>query len=262
LLTRILTLDRLDKLLRPLRSAFRNDLCPAYLFEETKKDQIMSDILDWVNNSRPVHEFTPVFLLHGDSRSAATTIAHAVMNKARKDNRLLASYFVSWNGESKQRDAADLIPTIMYQFALFDRSFLHKIADALVVDRDIRHRDASDQIRMLFDRPLNNAAMPLGPPPLIVIDALDTCDRLGDAGIVSGIRSFIECLTRKTSWRIKLFITCRSTRIVQQMIRLPSSQPFYHSFFLHDCYQQGETPFISFQDRGEYGSFASDSTTD
>jgi hypothetical protein len=257
----MLALDRLDKLLRPLRSAFHNASCATYPFEEAKKDQIISEILDWANDSRHVHDSTPVFLLHGDSRSAATTIAHGVMNEAQKNDKLLASYFVSWNGESKHRDSTDLIPTIMYQFARFDRSFLQLLADAVEVDRDIRHRDSSTQIMMLFDLPFSGIVMPSGPSPLIIIDALDACGVVGDTGIASGISSFIAKLTEKLSLRIKLFITCRSAQVMQQILEIPSSQPMFRSLVLNDCRPQGETSFVSSKDRGMYGELISASRT-
>jgi hypothetical protein len=130
----MLNLDQFDKLLHPLHFAFHNTPCATYPFEETKKDQIMSEIFDWANDLHSAHDCTPVLLLHDDSRSAVTTIAHRLMEEAQKDNRLLALYFILWNGESKQCDPTNLIPTIMYQVALFDRFFLNRIANTLVVD--------------------------------------------------------------------------------------------------------------------------------
>jgi hypothetical protein len=244
-------LARLDQHLRPLRSAFHNAPCATFPFEEVKKNQIMSEILDWANNSRPVHDRTPVFLMHGGSRSATTTIAHSVMRHARSENRLLASYFVSWNGEAKQRDPADLIPTIIYQFAQFDKTLLHSIAKAVVVDRDARDRDIIAQIRTLFDLSLNNVIMPSGPSTLVVIDALDACYGVDDTGVASGISSFIAKLTGKTSLRIKLLITCTSARIVKRILELPGSPVVYRSYVLVHHWQQDETLSVSYSDRGQ-----------
>jgi hypothetical protein len=248
---RMVILDRLNQLLRPLRSAFHNAPCATFPFEEAKKNQIVSEIFDWANSSRPVHDHTPVFLMHGNSRSATTTIAHSVMSHARSEGRLLASYFVSWNGEAKQRDPTDLIPTIMYQFAKFDKILLHSIAKAVVVDRDVRDQDTSTQIRALVDLPLNDVIMPHGPSSLIIIDALDACYGVDDTDVASGISSFIAKLTRKASLRIKLLITCTSVRIVKRILERPSSQVGYYSYVLAHDWQQNETPSVSYSDRGQ-----------
>jgi hypothetical protein len=222
-------LDRLDRLLRPLRSAFHNISCATYPFQPAEKERIISEIFEWANDSLPVHECTPVYLLQGDSRSAVTTIVHGVMSEARNKGRLLASYFVSWNREAERLDPTDLIPTIIYQFAQYDKTFLRPIADAVAVDRDIRDRDTNTQIRTLFDLPLNDITLPSGPLPLLVIDALDACGVVRDTAVASGISSFIARLTGKSSFRIKLLISCRSARIVKRILEQPGSQTLYRS---------------------------------
>jgi hypothetical protein len=215
------------------------------------KEEIISEIFEWADNLRLAHDHNSVFLMHGDHRSAVTTISRYVVTRARNEGRLLASYFFPWMGEAKHRDPAELIPTIIYQIAMFDKDLLRRIADAIAMDRDIRDREADSQIQMLLDLPLKDASIHSRLLPLIVIDAVDACDGLDSDHVASGIGSFIAKLTSMTPLHIKIFITCRFPKIVEEVLKQPGSPPSYYSFVLTSHSNQVETSSVSHSDRGK-----------
>jgi hypothetical protein len=232
----LLTLEFVSDLLdclRPLRSASYNARCTPYPFHEDRKRQIISEIFVWANNADPTYVSIPVLLVCGDVRSASTTIAHGVAMQARNEGRLLASFFFSWTGHAATNNPANLIPTIMYQIALFDKLFLRQITEVIAMDRDIRDRDAQTQVFMFLDRALRDATTPAVLPLMVVIDALDVCDRMDDGAIATEIGYFMGKLTRMMTLPIKLLITSRFASILQRLLdRTGSQDPAYRLYVL------------------------------
>jgi hypothetical protein len=252
--------DRLNRL-RPLRSASYNVRCAyaPYPFRKDRKRMIISEIFAWANNSHPGYLSVPVLVVCGDNRSASTTVAHAVAMQARSDGRLLASFFFSWTGQTAMNDPADLIPTIIYQIALFDKEFLRQITEVIAADRDIRDRDAQTQIFMFLDRALRDATAPAVLPLMIVLDALDVCDRLGDDVIATEIGCFIGKLIRMKALPVKILVTSRFVNVLQRCLDCassPSQGPVYRSRALTHhksdrCGPRNQTSFeMSNTDRG------------
>jgi hypothetical protein len=168
-----------------------------------------------------------VYWMYGDSRSAISAIAQSVATQARNKGQRLASFFFSWQGVPEGRELADLIPTIMYSVARFDKDYLRSIAQAIRTDPDIRDKEAQWQISVLLKSLFSNTAMSSGPPLLIVIDALDACDRLDDPKSASDVALFIQTLT-SMPLRVKFFITSRFARMMDQVVG-SSGFPVYRS---------------------------------
>jgi hypothetical protein len=165
--------------------------------------------------------------MYGDSRSATSAIAQSVATQARDEGQLLASFFFSWQGGPEGRDIANLIPTIMYSLARFNKDYLRSIVHAIRMDPDIRDKEARWQISLLLKDPLPNSAMPIGSPLLIVIDALDACDRLDDPKTASDMTLFIQTLT-SMPLRVKFFITSRFAGMMNKVVGI-SGFPCYRS---------------------------------
>jgi hypothetical protein len=208
-------LDRLDRL-RPLHSALYNAWgAPDGCKEGSQHLVHVSEIFDWMNSS---DDRVPVFWMYGDTRFVTTAIAQSVAARAHQQGRLLASYMFSWTGDAARSHPAHLIATIMYQVALFDKDFLHRITTAINMDRDIRDKTISLQISVLLKLPFRDLVTTPGPGPtmLVVIDALDACDQLDDPGVARDIGLFIQTLTA-IPWRIKILITSCFTSVLRQM---------------------------------------------
>jgi hypothetical protein len=210
--------DRLDRL-RPLQAAIHNPGSGPYPGNDISKEPIFSEILHWLDDANPSTR-APVFWLYSDARRTTTAFAQSIAKRAREEGRLLASYFVSWTGDAERCDSANLLPTIMYQVAQFDKDFLRRISHAIGTDRDICVRDTNTQISVLVKMPFRDASVSLGHPILLVIDALDAFDHLESYYVASNIGLFLRSLC-STPLGIKVLITGRLSQIIQNILEYP-----------------------------------------
>jgi hypothetical protein len=211
-----LLLARLDRL-QPLRLAFHDAWGVAAPCQEVTDQTTISEFFDWLNDCSHSKDRATVFWMYGDARSATTAVAQGVAKRAHEEGQLLASYFFSWTGDTERRDPANMIPTIMYKIALFDKDFLCRVAHAVDIDRDIRDKEASVQISVLLKTSFKDAIAPSGSPLLIVIDSLDACNHLDDPKIADDIALFIQTLTT-LPLHVKIFITSRFTQAVRRVL--------------------------------------------
>jgi hypothetical protein len=212
--------DRLDRL-RPLRSAFHDAWNATNPSQDITQEPIFSEILAWLDDTNP-STCVPVFWLYSDARHATTAFAQSLAKRAREDGRLLASYFVSWTGDVERCDSANLIPTVMYQVAQFDKDLLRRVTHAIGTDRDIRVRDTKTQISVLVKKPFLDASVSLGHPILLIIDALDALDAFDhfESYVASNIGLFLRSLCA-TPLGIKVVITSRLSQTLQHILEYP-----------------------------------------
>jgi hypothetical protein len=209
-------LARLDRL-RPLHSAFHDSSEVSEPCEEGVHEKTISDISAWSNGYDQPKDDAMVFWAYGNARSTTTAIAQSVAMQAHREDRLLASFFFSWAENAERRDPAHLIPTNVYRIALFDKEFLRRVAHAIDTERDIRDKEASVQISVLLKKSFEDAITPSRSPLLIVIDALDACDRLEEPKVAQDMALFIQTLT-ELPLRIKVLITSRFTQSIRRVL--------------------------------------------
>ncbi|KZL78108.1 vegetative incompatibility protein het-e-1, partial [Colletotrichum incanum] len=120
------------------------------------------------------------FWLVGPAGTGKSTIARTITNTFSGEKRLVAGYFFK-RGEQGRNDTTRLFPTLAWQLAQTMPSFkscLRKSLDGL--DRDaVEKKGLEVQFDKLLWRPLGDLP-PIDtsqPPKLIIIDALDECER-------------------------------------------------------------------------------------
>jgi hypothetical protein len=205
------------RLLRPLSSASYDSWGTSSSRGATSYDEIISNILNWVDEKAHTKNDTKILWMHGDERSTTSDIARNVAVQASENGQLLASFFFSWTGAATMREPANLIPTIMYQIALFDNDFLRRIVGAIGRDRDIRDKAANIQISTLLKRSFQHAIMPFSSQPLIVIDALDVCNGLHRPQVVEDIGSFLQVLVSEPFF-VKVLVTSRFKQPIRRLL--------------------------------------------
>jgi hypothetical protein len=226
---------------------------PAPSKDPTHSD-ILTSIFEWVNATGDSKNNSMVFWLHGEPRFATTAIAQSVAMRAQNEGRLLSSYFFSWTGSDESRnDPAHLMPTVMYKVALFDDDFLRRIARSIGTDRDIRNKEASTQMSVLLKRPFDDTTVLLPSRPVIVIDALDTCNDLKEPRVARDVSTFLRALVTPP-FLAKLFITSRFKHPIRKL--LESDDFLSHRSLIHTLSpgrrkdQPMAEPSISDADRG------------
>jgi hypothetical protein len=196
--------------LHPVTEAFHDTRDASPSCQEGTRVQLLQDISAWFDDIDS--SSSRVFWLNGLAGTGKTAVARSVAVHAHEWNRLAGTFFFSRNNAST-RNAAAVIPTILYQLATHHPVFRTPICTAIKADPAVRDRGIATQIQRLLNN-LHNADM-IPRPLLIVIDALDECDP-GDNDVgVFVIRSLIDTLARLPSF--KLFVSSRVERNIKNM---------------------------------------------
>jgi hypothetical protein len=207
--------------LRPLQSAYHDSQGAAKPCEPEAHEDVISDIWDWlIDRSQPM-----VYWMYGDRRSTTTAIAQRIASRAHQEGRLVSSFFFAWKGDSACRDPAHLIPTIMYKVARFDKEFLRCITHTISIEPDIRDREATEQVSLLVQSSFRGYEMSSSQSLLIVIDALDTCNRIDEVATARDISILILALS-SAPLHFKVLITSRFAQVTSSMIGC-SEMPSY-----------------------------------
>jgi hypothetical protein len=167
-----------------------------------------------------------VYWLYGDRRSTTSAIAQSIAIQAHQEGRLVSSFFFAWNGDAASRDHDHLIRTVMYRMAHFDKDFLRCITRAISNAPDIWARKASEQMSYLVKMSIRDYEKTSNQPLLIVLDALDTCNRVNDRAIARDIALFLQALS-ETPMQIKIFITSRFTQVTSHVTQCTEFPKYY-----------------------------------
>jgi hypothetical protein len=197
--------------------------------------------MDWlIDPSQPM-----VYWMYGERRSTTTAIAQSIASQAHQEGRLVSSYFFAWNGDSTCRDSEHLIPTVMYKVARFDKEFLRRIAHAISVEPDIRNRGAAEQVSILAQKSFQGYEMPSSQPWLIIIDAIDTCNRVEELGTARAIATFVRALSSAPLY-FKILITSRFAQVTLSLIGY-ANMPSYRMVELHSSAMKELQPQADFK---------------
>jgi hypothetical protein len=207
----------LDRL-KPLTSAFViSDTGPPGCLPGTRK-QLLNEIMDWFADDGP-----SVYWLRGLAGTGKTTIARSVADLAEQQGLLGASFFFSRTDTARQRAGA-VLPTIAYQLAKWRPALRQPLCEAINSDREIVERTMKGQVECLFVQALSHTTSPV-PRALLVVDALDECERIGDCEGGLLVPLLVGCLGR-LPFSVKLFITSRDEPSICRMF---DSLPAQHS---------------------------------
>jgi hypothetical protein len=158
-----------------------------------------------------------VYWLTGVAGTGKTTIAQSVAHMAEERGCLAATFFFSRTaGSAERRRAAAVIPTLTYQLAYRHEIFRDCICRAVSSDRDICERLVVKQAKILFADALQSSTRPLALPLVIVLDALDECDKENGREGGDLIPVLLHSL-EKLPFSAKIFITSRPEPSIKNM---------------------------------------------
>jgi hypothetical protein len=202
-------LDRLQ----PVRSAFHDAEGAALACLEGTRTQILNEISVWMAD--PSAKL--VYWLTGVAGTGKTTIAQSVAHMAEERGCLAATFFFSRTaGSAERRRAAAVIPTLVYQLACRHEIFRDCICRAISTDRDISGSLVVKQAKTFFAEALQSSALPLPLPLVIVLDALDECDKENGREGGDLIPVLLHSLD-KLPFSVKIFITSRPEASIKNM---------------------------------------------
>jgi hypothetical protein len=197
-------------ILKPIHDA-RHDVenAPPGCLENTRKETIRL-LMNWATNN--TEDF--IFWLSGLGGTGKTAVARTICDELMKIGALGAAFFVS-RSSAERRDPQNIIRSITHQLAHFQPHLRVPICDALRRNRMVVSQSMSLQVPELLEGPLQlTNGGPVG-PIIIVIDALDECnkDESGQEG--GNLLPLLFTALRGSSRPVKLLVTSRLERSIE-----------------------------------------------
>ncbi|KAG6819744.1 hypothetical protein H0H93_009091 [Arthromyces matolae] len=191
-------------------------------FPGTRKT-LLDQISAWFDNSQAPH----IFWLSGLGGTGKTAVSHTICERINVNKQLGASFFFT-RDEADRRRVDLIIPTIAFQLASVNPAYRRKLSDVLKDRPDASSRAQQYQLDELLLRPLKE--VPSLPQYLIILDALDECDKEGG--------DLIHLLLQKlpnSGLNIKVLVTSRPERSIRDMFKVTGLEmKMHHMSVLHD----------------------------
>ncbi|KAI9041045.1 NACHT and WD repeat domain-containing protein [Aspergillus affinis] len=169
------------------------------------RTELLQQVQDWgKSNKRPSDKH--IFWLSGMAGTGKSTIARTVARSFKEDGILGASFFFK-RGEGDRGSAAKFFSTIVKQLAVYIPQMIVGIRKAIEDDPSIPGSSLREQFNKLMLQPLlavyHGKAMN---STVVVIDALDECEREEDVEIILDLLPKVETATKMA---IRFFLTSR-----------------------------------------------------
>jgi hypothetical protein len=146
-----------------------------------------------------------IFWLDGMAGTGKSTIARTVARFFKDKGQLGATFFFK-RGEADRGNAKHLISTIIKQLVNSHGQLMPEVLRAIENDPDISTKRLSEQFDKLILQPLQNLDLAQPITTVIVIDALDECDKEDDIQV---ILQLLPQLQNLESVRLQIFLTSR-----------------------------------------------------
>ncbi len=176
--------------------------------------QLIEDIMGWCRSVEH-HWERQVVLLTAVAGAGKSAVAHTIAHQCAKEGSLLSSFFFR-TGETTSPD--HLFSSIARSLAIKRESHCAILTSILEDAPSIATATFDEQFRKLVLEPLRRRPPPEDTPLIIVIDALDECDKGASVTLAKLLRDEISELPRT----IKFLVTSRHTRVVDYYLRNPS----------------------------------------
>jgi hypothetical protein len=152
----------------------------------------------------------PIFGLNGMAGTGKSTIARTVAESLAKQQRLGASFFFK-RGEGERGNAMRFFGTVARDLMKRVPEMIPRVMKAIDADSSISEKALHNQFEHLIVRPLSEAVTCQSMSLVIVVDALDKCERHED--------TILELLSRTRVLKpvsLRVFVTSRPELPIRQ----------------------------------------------
>lgn len=161
--------------------------------------ELLREIANWAKD--PVAE--SIFWLNGMAGTGKSTISRTVAQSFATKDHLGASFFKFKRGKADRASLAKFFTTTAADLVVRQPATAPFIKEVLEADPSTKTKNAREQFDKLFLRPLSNSP-PADNPIVIIIDALDECERDDDIKLLIYLFSHAELFRQ-----VKIFLTSR-----------------------------------------------------
>lgn len=187
----------------PAKAANYDSVVPANVVRNECTENTRTDVLAGMNAWSEDPAAAKVYWLNGMAGTGKTTIACSLSAALAERKQLGASFFCTRVLE-ECRDAARIIPTIVYQLARYSRPFQQALCKVLENDPDAGRKKIPFQFKRLLKEPLLAIQAAVPSNVVVVIDALDECDQ------DQSVRTLLDTLfLHAADLPIKFFVASR-----------------------------------------------------
>jgi hypothetical protein len=181
---------------------FYKDELDARCHPDTRID-LLRQIKDWADD----RQGRCIFWLNGMAGTGKSTISRTVAQTFADAGRLGASFFFK-RGEGERGNASKFFTTVATQLARTVPAIIPYLTKAVDTDPSISERLMKEQFERLIFQPLSEVEQdsPSMIELLIVIDALDECERDGD---IKNILHLLSRIQHLDSIHVRIFLTSR-----------------------------------------------------
>jgi type II secretory pathway predicted ATPase ExeA len=165
------------------------------------RTELRSQISEWAESA----DGKCIFWMSGMAGTGKSTIARTVAQSFKDKGQLGATFFFK-RGEADRGSAKYLIPTIARQLVTRHRWLVPDILSAIEKDPNISSKFLSEQFDKLLLQPLLGLKLDQPATVMVIIDALDECDRENDIRI---ILQLLFRLQEVKSVCLRIFLTSR-----------------------------------------------------
>jgi hypothetical protein len=189
--------------------------------------ELQRQVMEWVDDP----EGKSIFWLNGMAGTGKSTIARTTAHSFADKGQLGASFFFK-KGEGDRGNASRFFTTIATHLMMHLPGLIPGVRTAIDADPTISEKSLKDQFEKLILQPLSqiNQASPQLPKPVVVIDALDECEREED------IRAILQLLARAKDVGavcLRIFVTSRPELPVRLGFR-KMAEGTYQDLVLHE----------------------------
>ncbi|KAJ4161613.1 uncharacterized protein LMH87_007643 [Akanthomyces muscarius] len=162
--------------------------------------ELLEQIAGWATNLSA----EPIFWLNGMAGTGKSTISRTVARSFADRGQLGASFFFK-KGETDRGSLSKFFMTIAADLVVKRPSTAPHIKAALIADRSITSRNATEQFQKFLLEPLSKSDV-AEEPVAIVIDALDECEQEDD---IKRLLYLISRFETELPDRVRIFMTSR-----------------------------------------------------
>ena len=181
--------------------------------------ELLHQIAEWMYD--PDRE--QIYILAGIAGKGKSTVSRTAASCASQLGALGASFFFC-RDENGLNPAKTFFSTIAYQLAQYRRNFMNAIGDALELSPDTPNMALHIQLDALILEPLRALCQNRADPTVIVIDALDECEKTESKEI---LRLLLQKMYLLPS--VKVLITTRPDPHIDNTVKAPS-HPTRHCY--------------------------------